>query len=146
MTTQQQYPPAAYPPPPPPKKKHTLRNVLLVILGLFLLGGFASCMLAGAAIKAVDDESKKEHTVLYEVTSESGTASVTYTKDGNMAQETAAKTPWKKEIKQTGFNISSFSATNSDKGGKISCKLTIDGKVEKTAEGAGPFASVSCTK
>jgi flagellar basal body-associated protein FliL len=48
----QQQPHAQSQPQPQPKKKHTARNVILVILGLFVLGvgGFASFF--GSAGKA----------------------------------------------------------------------------------------------
>jgi len=62
---QQTYPPQGYPQQQePPKKKHTLRNVLLVLLALFVLS-FAGCMaLIGTAVneadKAVKASEKKD--------------------------------------------------------------------------------------
>jgi len=49
-----------YQPGPPPKKKHTVRNVILVILGLFILA-FAGCMaLFAGAVNEVDKAIKEE--------------------------------------------------------------------------------------
>lgn len=59
------YPPqqGGYYPPPgyqqqPPKKSHTLRNVLLVIIGLMLLGFVGCSVLVGTAVNEVDKSVK----------------------------------------------------------------------------------------
>ncbi|HSE72804.1 MAG TPA: hypothetical protein VLA97_18705 [Nocardioidaceae bacterium] len=58
--TQQQPPPPGYYQQPPPKKKHTVRNVILVILGLMILA-FAGCMaLLGGVANEVDKAIKEE--------------------------------------------------------------------------------------
>jgi len=57
---QQQPPPGYYQAAPPPKKKHTVRNVVLVLLGVGILL-FAGCiMLVGGAVSEVDKAIQEE--------------------------------------------------------------------------------------
>jgi hypothetical protein len=62
-SAQQPYPPQGYPPQgyaEPPRKKHTVRNVILVLLGLMILF-FAGCLaLVGGAVNEVDKAMKEE--------------------------------------------------------------------------------------
>lgn len=62
--------PYAYGPPQPPKKKHTLRNVLLILLGCFVLfvGGCVALIGSAAdeASKALDEEAKNDKPTVIE--------------------------------------------------------------------------------
>lgn len=45
---------------PPPKKKHTVRNVLLVLVGLCVAGVAGCAALLGSAVESIDDEAKHD--------------------------------------------------------------------------------------
>lgn len=60
---QQPHPPQGHPPQgygPPPKKKHTVRNVLLVIIGLMILGLGGCLALVGGAANEIDKALQEE--------------------------------------------------------------------------------------
>lgn len=136
-------------PPLPPQKKKKWPWILLAIVVVFI-ALFAGCTaLVGGAINSVDEESKKEVVVTYEVTGDSEGAIITYTaNDSNLSQDTAATLPWTKDVTVTGLiKVATVTASNSYDGtGAITCKIIVDGKVltENTANGAG--ASASCTQ
>jgi len=100
------------------------------------------------ASKAADDASHKDHKVVYEVTGTVRKASVTYT-DGNTStsQDTEAKVPWRKSIATKGsvivYQVLAQNMDMGGSGGKISCKITVDGKVEaeNTSKGMGAIAT-----
>ncbi|WP_336873509.1 MmpS family transport accessory protein [Rhodococcus qingshengii] len=142
-------PPQGYAPQQPPQKKKKWPWILLAIVVLFI-ALFAGCTaLVGGAINSVDEESKKEVVVTYEVTGDSDGAIITYTaNDSNLSQDTAATLPWTKDVTVTGLiKVATVTASNSYDGtGSITCKIIANGKVltENTANGAG--ASASCTQ
>jgi hypothetical protein len=142
----QQPPPGQY--GPPPKKKHTVRNVILVLLGLGVLG-LAGCMaLIVGAGNEVDKQANVEHTVVYKITGTSKVASLTYTTDGSTTTEqvSAAKLPWQKSLKIKGLiPVYQVSAQNGiGQSGTVTCSISVDGKVVKTATGTGEAAIASC--
>jgi len=133
---------------PPPKKKHTVRNVILVLLGLGVLG-LAGCMaLIVGAGNEVDKQANVEHTVVYKITGTSKVASLTYTTDGSTTTEqvSAAKLPWQKSLKIKGLiPVYQVSAQNGiGQSGTVTCSISVDGKVVKTATGTGEAAIASC--
>ncbi|OYD60805.1 MmpS family transport accessory protein [Rhodococcus sp. OK302] len=133
----------------PPQKKKKWPWILLAIFVVFI-ALFAGCTaLVGGAISSVDEESKKEVVVTYEVTGGAQGAIITYTgKDSNMSQDTAATLPWTKDVTVTGLlKIATVTASNGfDDSGTITCKIIANGKVltENTANGVG--ASAMCTQ
>jgi hypothetical protein len=144
----QQPPPAQ---PVPQKKRRGCLYAALAVIAIAVLG-FAGCMavvLGGA--KSVDDASKKEHKVVYEVTGTGKALNITYSTDGGSgtAQESSAKLPWKKELTVTGLiPIYQVSAQNDiGAAGDITCRITVDGKeLQKvTSKGEGAIASCSGT-
>lgn len=146
MTHYPQQPPGQY--GPPPKKKHTVRNVILVLLGLGVLG-LAGCMaLIVGAGNEVDKQANVEHTVVYKITGTSKVASLTYTTDGSTTTEqvSAAKLPWQKSQKIKGLiPVYQVSAQNGiGQSGTVTCSISVDGKVVKTATGTGEAAIASC--
>ena len=149
-----QQPPQGYPaqygqPYQPPKKKKKWPWILLAIF-VVLIAGFAGCTaLVGGAVNSIDEESKKEIVITYEVSGDAQGATVTYTSnDTNMAQDTDVALPWTKDVTLTGFvKIATITASNGfDDAGSITCKILADGKVltENTSNGAG--ASASCSQ
>jgi hypothetical protein len=79
-----------------------------------------------------------------------GTANnVTYFKEGfSQEQVTSAKLPFKKEIQfkeQVGsFSPLSLVAQNGGKGGNITCRISVDGKVVGESTSSGQYAVVTC--
>jgi hypothetical protein len=74
--------------------------------------------------------------------------SITYNVDGmtSIEQETDAKLPWKKEFDwptDEALQIAQVSVQNSGSG-QITCTITVDGVVKKTATSTGSYAIASC--
>ncbi|MBC2644739.1 MULTISPECIES: MmpS family transport accessory protein [unclassified Rhodococcus (in: high G+C Gram-positive bacteria)] len=135
-----------YPPAQPPKKRTKWPWILLAIVVVFIAGVAGCTALVGGAINSVDEESKKEVAVTYEVTGEGQGAIVTYTSaDMNMAQESGIALPWTKEVTVTGIiKTASLTASNGfEDSGTITCRILVDGAVvtENTSSGVGATAS-----
>lgn len=143
-------PPPGWQQPPPPKKKHTVRNVLLIITVLVFLG-VAGCIAVIAGIgNEINKDAETEHTVIYKVTGAGGSTKgdLTYTTDGSTTTEQAqnAKLPWSKTLKIKGLlSVYQVSVQNSlGQKGKVTCSISLDGKVVKTATASGEGAIASC--
>jgi hypothetical protein len=131
----------------PPKKKHTLRNVLLVILLLFVLAiGGCMALIAGAA-NEVDKASKRSHEVTYLIGGTTKKADLTYTTDGGTSTEqtNGVKVPWKKVLNIKGdiLAVYQISAQNTGRG-TVTCEILVDGKSVKKAQSKGFAAIASC--
>lgn len=130
-----------------PKKKHTVRNVILVIMGLFILM-IAGCMaLLGTAANEVDKASKKESTVVYRLSGTAKKVDVTYTTDGSTStsQENGQKLPWTKTVKVKGLlKVYQVMGQNTGPKGVVKCEIEVDGKVVKTGQSKGGYAIASC--
>lgn len=101
-----------------------------------------------AAETTTTTKAKAKHTLVYEVTGDSGTATnITYFgTGGNQSQETDATLPFRKEItadSKSDFVIKGVTAQNGGDGA-ITCKITVDGKVETENSSNGQYAVVSC--
>lgn len=143
-----QQPPPGWQPPAPPKKRHTVRNVFLV-LGILAVLGIGGCMAVVASIgNEVDKQSNTPHTVVYKVTGSSKAASLTYTTDGSTTTEqvASAKLPWSKTLQIKGLiPVYQVMAQNGiGQTGTVTCSISVDGKVVKTATGTGEAAIASC--
>jgi len=78
----------------------------------------------------------KTATVSYSTFSTSGSA------DGQ--QDTAL--PWHKDVQATGFGKGGIlTVTAGADGGTVTCKVTVNGVVQKTANASGAFASATCS-
>ncbi|ATE57469.1 MmpS family transport accessory protein [Actinosynnema pretiosum] len=136
-------------------KKNPANSKGLAISGTILSAlGLIVCILwaavFGAAVNEVDEQSKKEVTVVYEVTGEAPSVSVSYSTfgDGNMqnSSEDVTTLPWTKELKTTGlFSGGSLTVSTGAEGGSVTCKVTVDGQEQKTSTASGPFAVASCS-
>lgn len=144
-----QGPPAGWQPPPPPKKKHTVRNVFLglALVGVLIVGGCVAFV--GKAATEIDKQSNEVHTVVYKVAGTSKAASLTYTTDGSTTTEqvASAKLPWSKSLSIKGGLVSVYQvmAQNMSGAGTVTCSITVDGKVVKSATGTGEASIASCT-
>jgi hypothetical protein len=86
-------------------------------------------------------------TVVYEITSRSGRASITYATEGfNISQVTSARLPWKKTFKMSdsSSNIYTLTAQNSG-GGTITCRILVDGHQAAKNSSTGRYAVVTCS-
>lgn len=128
-------------------------NKGLAIAGLVVsIVGLVVCILWVAVWnKAVDDvneEANREAVIVYEVSGDAPSADITYSTYGDEMttnQETVTKLPWRKEVTTTGIvkDGQLIVSTGAD-GGSVTCKLTVDGKVVKTATASGAFAMATC--
>lgn len=136
--------------PPPPKKSHTVRNVLLILLGIFVLG-FAGCIaLVGGAAKSIDNESKRVVDVEYQVEGNAPDASVDYTTfsgaNSGTSTESNAKLPWKQASQVSGLGKTVIlTVSTGSKGGDVTCRVLSGGKVLTEQHASGVFAHASCT-
>lgn len=128
-------------------------NKGMAIAGLVVsIAGLVVCILWVAVWnKAVDDineEANREAVIVYEVSGDAPSADITYSTYGDEMttnQETVTKLPWRKEVSTTGIvkDGQLIVSTGAD-GGSVTCKLTVDGKVVKTATASGAFAMATC--
>ncbi|MGW4123606.1 MmpS family transport accessory protein [Nocardia sp. NPDC004711] len=149
---------------PPPKKRKVWPWVVLGLVVLLFGGCFAAVGTASKKVsQAVDAATTsiqsaanapaplggkgKTKTVLYEVTSPSGSAnSITYFgSDNGQQQETQADLPWSKQVvNDSTFAIVGVTAQNGGTG-DITCRITVDGTVKTEQTSKGKYAVVSCT-
>lgn len=165
----QPYPGQQFPPPTPPKKKRKWPWIVLAVIVFFVVVGVATgggdkkeestaatdAPTATAAPAAGATPAEKttttkaapaRKTVVYEVTSDSGTATnVTYFgENAQQSQATDVALPWKsKEFDSKKVTIKGVTAQNGGSG-SISCKIIVDGKVEAENSSEGQYAVVSC--
>jgi hypothetical protein len=148
-------------PPPPAPKKRKWPWVVGAILLLFVIAGIAggnsepAPSSPAAAVPAdpapADDvaEAAAGSTVVYEVLGQGTANNVTYMKEGfSQEQQTEAKLPFRKEL-QFKDEVGSFAplslvAQNGSRGGDITCRITVDGKVVGESTSSGQYAVVTC--
>lgn len=162
----QPYPPQG-PPPTPPKKKRKwpwiLGAIIILIVIVSVSGGgekkeetataadttAAATPAAGAPAAQTTTTTKAaaaKKTVVYEVTSDSGTAgNITYFgENAQQSQSTDVTLPWKsKEFDSSKTSIKGVTAQNGGSG-TITCKIIVNGKVEAENTSEGAYAVVSC--
>lgn len=147
---QQYYQPPALPPGYEIRKKRPFyRRVWFWLLTAFVL---IIVVIAVAAGQAANDAVNKQHTVVYEVTG-TGKANLAYSVlDGagrwTSKQSDGVPLPWTLTITVKG-DFSSFSVTafNSDLAStsRMSCKVTVDGKVASTDDLTSGGGMLACT-
>ena len=128
-----------------------MKKILLgVVIALVLIIGGCIALVGGVASevsKGIEEAEAREYAVLYEVTGTAKRALVTYssTTSGDIAQDSAARIPWKKRLTMGGDVIPTFTLTAQNSGGgTIGCKVTVDGEVIAENRSRGRFAVVSC--
>ncbi|MFC4855752.1 MmpS family transport accessory protein [Actinophytocola glycyrrhizae] len=128
-------------------------NKGLAIAGLVVsVVGLVVCVLWVAvwseAVDDVNEEANREAVIRYEVTGDAPSADVTYSTYGDEMttnQETVTQLPWHKEVTTTGIvKDGQLIVTTGPDGGSVTCKLTVDGEVVKTATASGVFAMATC--
>lgn len=136
-------------------RKGRATNKGLAIAGIIVsVLGLVVCIVWVAVISKVvsdvQDQATQQHTVVYEITGDAKAVDVSYTTFGEhtllIEGESGAPTPWTKTVQATGFlDGAQFTATADEQGGSVTCKVTVDGKVTKTATASGPHAMATCT-
>lgn len=111
--------------------------------------GLAICIawvvIAGIAVRDAANEIQRVAKVEYEVT---GTATDVTVRYGELLTNNEIKVdtlPWRKEQQNRGVNKGgTLTARTGTKGGSITCKITVDGKVVSTKTAEGSFAMADC--
>ena len=125
-----------------------IAGIILSVLGLAVSIFWVAVI--GKAVSDVKDQATAQHTIVYEVSGDAKAVDVAYTTFGEhtllIEGESGTPVPWTKTVQATGFTEGAqFTATADDQGGSVTCKVTVDGKVTKTATASGPHAMATCT-
>lgn len=124
-----------------------LAGVLLSAIGLVICIVWA----AGTAKVAGDISTQANETVTisYDAGGTAKDATVTYTtfSDGGSSEgQEDTHLPWHKDVEATGFSRGGvMSVTAGLTGGSVSCKVTVNGVVQKTATASGIGATATCS-
>jgi Mycobacterium membrane protein len=87
--------------------------------------------------------------VVYEIVGRGSASTITYTKqDFAQDQQATAQLPFRKELRFDeqvgGSGALSLTAQNSSRGGAITCRITVDGKVVNESTSTGQYTVVTC--
>lgn len=134
----------------PKSKKKLFAGIGCLAIVVIIIAVVASCMAGvGKAVNDYDKEQKTEHTVVYEVSGDAGTAqSITWSTadNGGTSQAADVAVPWTKEVKATGsWSFFSLTASTPMAGGSLTCKITVDGNVVSENTASGQMAWANCS-
>lgn len=123
-----------------------LAGAVLSVIGLLI------CILWVAAFgKAASDVSKEANkvvTISYDAGGTAKDATVTYSTfstNGSTEGQQDTPLPWHKDVSTSGLGKSGIlTVTAGPDGGTVTCKVTVDGVVQKTATASGAFAAATC--
>lgn len=138
--------PQQYAPPPAPARRRRVWPWVLLGMVLVPVLGFVGCaaLLGGAASQV----SGGPAAVVYELVGDGSATSVTYSVDGSagIAQEAQARLPWRKEVtfSEGALRIATLSGQNGQRGGNLTCRITVDGQVVREITSSGQYAVVTC--
>jgi amino acid transporter len=125
----------------------SIAGVILSVIGLVICIVWVS-----ATAKAANDVTKQANetvTIGYDAGGTAKGATVTYStfSDGASADgQVTTNLPWHKDVQATGFARGGvLTVTAGMDGGTVSCKVTVDGTVQKTSTASGPLASATCS-
>jgi hypothetical protein len=114
-------------PPYPIKQKHTLRNTLLILLGLVVLAAYPAFLGARWAWR-----SQETHEVVYKLTG-TGPIKVMYREDGDeMTDPEATRAPWQSEpltVKGHRPRLQVFANVLPGARGEVHCEIWMDGQM-----------------
>lgn len=96
----------------------------------------------------INQEANKTVTISYDATGTAKDATVTYSTfsdNGSSEGQLDTKLPWHKDVTAKGLAKGGvLSVTAGADGGTVSCKVTVDGAVQKTETASGAFATATC--
>ncbi|HEY0805939.1 MAG TPA: MmpS family transport accessory protein [Pseudonocardiaceae bacterium] len=115
--------------------------------------GLVVCILYLAVFStAASDINKQANTTVtisYDAGGTAKTATVTYSTfsiSGSADGQQDTALPWHKDVQATGFGKGGIlTVTAGTDGGTVTCKVTVNGVVQKTATASGAFASATCS-
>jgi hypothetical protein len=124
-----------------------LTGAILSVIGLLICILYVTAFTKAAS--DINTEVNKTVTVSYDAGGTAKDATVTYstfsTSGSSEGQETTAL-PWHKAVQTAGFGKGGIlTVTAGADGGTVTCKVTVDGTVQKTATSSGIFASATCS-
>ncbi|MGA4842685.1 hypothetical protein [Streptomyces sp. G45] len=135
---------------PPSRGRRQRRVWPWALLAVFVLCAGGCVALVVGIGREIDEESKREVTITYEVTGDARAKDVTITyatySDGSLSQHqvTDVDPPWRKELRTKGFVKGGLLAvTTGTSGGTVRCAATVDGTT-RTATASGVLATASC--
>jgi flagellar basal body-associated protein FliL len=136
----------------PKKKRRGLLIAVGLVIALCLVGGIAAAALSSSggdttgpgASNAADSVAKAgTKTIVMEITGPKK-ADVTYQLNADQSQANGAKLPWKKTMtSKEALTIAVLTAQNAGSG-KITCTISVGGKVVKTNTSEGQYSVVTC--
>ncbi|WP_253828989.1 DUF4190 domain-containing protein [Prauserella aidingensis] len=128
-------------------KGMSIAGLVVSVLGI----GVAVVMfiVTTVAVNEVTEEANREVTVQYEVTGDAPSAEVVYSSFGggnySTNTETVNQLPWNEELTTSGFfKGGDLRVVVGAGGGSVTCKVTVDGEVVKTAEAEGAAGVANC--
>jgi hypothetical protein len=102
--------------------------------------------------KAASDISKEANqtaTISYDAGGTAKDATVTYSTfstSGSSEGQQDTVLPWHKDVSTTGLGKSGMLVVTAGvDGGTVTCKVTVNGVVQKTASASGAFATATCS-
>jgi hypothetical protein len=124
-----------------------LAGAILSVVGLVV------CIVWVAVVdKAASDitnQANQTVTISYQAQGSSKDATVTYStfsSGGSSEGQEQVTLPWRKDVQATGFGKGGvLVVTAGMDGGTVSCQVTVNGVVQKTASASGPGASATCS-
>lgn len=124
-----------------------IAGVILSIIGLVFCVLYLTAFTKAA--KDVTTQANEVATISYDAGGTSKDATVTYStfSDGGSSDgQEDTKLPWHKQVTAKGFAKGGvLTVTAGPNGGTVTCKVTVNGVVQKTATGSGAFSSATCS-
>ena len=134
-------PTPGYQPYPPPPRRRKWPWIVLVIVVVFI-GGII------ATIAGVTHEVTKTKTVVYQVTGDARSVTVTYSTWNGTTMATSQQDvtpPWTKQEGTSGLlSGGHLTVTVGAGGGTATCSVTVDNGTPRTASATGAFSSAVC--
>jgi len=126
----------------------SIAGIILSVLGLVV--SIVWVVVIGQVISDVKDQSAQQHTIVYEVGGDAKAVDIQYTTFDEHAVTTdgqdATTLPWTKTVQAKGLlSGGQLTASTDAQGGTVTCKVSVDGKVTKTATASGPLAMAICS-
>jgi len=96
--------------------------------------------------KAAEQAKPRRYSVTYAVEGETPIASVTFLNDKGASQREMVKIPWKRVFEmEKGAPLSISAQNQSGRGGGVTVRILVEGKVLARSDSDGPFVTASTT-
>jgi hypothetical protein len=125
----------------------TIAGVVLSVIGLVIC--IVWVVATSKAASDVNNQANRTVTISYDATGTAKDATVlysTYSTGGSSEGSQTTSLPWHKDVTATGLGKGGVMVVTAGvDGGTVSCKVTVDGVVQKTATATGPMATATCS-